>query len=335
MKPIVSIVIVNYNGYEWLKLCLPSLINTNYPAYEIILVDNGSVDQSINYVKNNWQNSVNLIQLSSNFGFAEGCNIGVRQANGDVIAFLNNDMEVDSNWLRAAVESLLSDKRVAVVQPKIMQFNSREKIDCAGLSVDRFGLCVQIGHGEVDNGQYNQLTEIWSSGGAMVLWKEILMKVGLFDDTFFMYYEDVDLCWRIKLAGFRILLAPSSMVYHAGSATANTIPSEFIVFHSMKNHISSWLKNFSLATLILNFPVSMFVIVASLLLEIKNRHFSLFVARIKSIIWVVRNIGRIRKERHKVQHSIRKKGLTDSDIFFVGNNMRRTSNLVYHRRTTT
>jgi GT2 family glycosyltransferase len=311
----VSIVIVNYNGHRWLKLCIPSLIKTEYSEFEIIIVDNGSTDQSVEYLKNIWQSYIKIILLRENLGFAEGCNIGIRQAKGDIIALLNNDMEVDKNWLKAAAQALLSNRTAAAVQSKIMQHDDKEKIYCAGLAVDKFGLCLSVGSGETDHGQYDCMSEIWGScGGAMVAWKHLLIKAGLFDPSFFIYYEDVDLSWRIKLSGYNILLAPSSLVYHVGAGTSKSLPSDFVAFHKTKNLIIFWLKNYSLRTLIHNWPTLLFVIAGALLLGIKNGGFGLFIARFRSIMWVFRNLKAIMKERHKVQRTIRKKGVSDDSI---------------------
>jgi GT2 family glycosyltransferase len=242
---------------------------------------------------------------------------------------LNNDIEVDGNWLKAAIETLLADKQIGAVQSKMMRYDDRKKIDCAGLSVDRFGLCVQIGFGEEDHGQYDNLPEIWGScGGAMIAWKDVLIKAGLFDRSFFIYYEDVDLCWRIKLSGYKILLSASSLVYHVGSATTQTIPSAFAIFHGTKNYISSWLKNYGLGTLILKFPINISIVIGGLLFEIVYGRFDLFNARFKSTIWVICNLDYILRERYKVQHLIRKKSITD-DILFVEDKKRRSSNLSY------
>jgi GT2 family glycosyltransferase len=327
--PTVSIIIVNYNGYEWLQLCLPSLLETSYPNFEIIVVDNHSTDESVRYMKLNWHDCVQIIELKKNLGFAEGCNIGIREAHGDIIAILNNDLEVDKNWLRASVETLLNDRRAGLVQPKIMQYGEKNRIDSLGLSVDRFGICVQIGHGEIDHGQYDYLSEIWASdGAAMIVWKNILMKVGLFDPTFFMYYEDVDLSWRIRLSGYKNTLAQSSLVYHARSSTANTVPSSLIIFHGTKNLITSWLKNYSLRTLIINFPILTLLLTGSLVVELKKGRYNLLLARIKSGIWVLKNLNYIFNERQRVQRLIRQKDMKDSTLFMVANR-NKPSNLMY------
>jgi GT2 family glycosyltransferase len=327
--PFVSVIILNYNGYQCLKVCLPSLVKTDYPKFEIIVVDNGSTDQSVDYLRNNWQHCIRIIELHENLGFAEGNNIGILNANGEIIAILNNDIEVEGNWLRSAVGALLSDRKVAAVQSKIMQYAERDKIDCVGLSFDKFGLVVNVGRDEKDHGQYDYLHEIWGcSGGAMIGWKHRLIEAGLFDRTFFIYYEDVDLSWRLKLCGYKMLLAPSSFVYHMGKATSKTIPSSFVVFHSTKNYIASWLKNYSLRMLIIKCPSIFFIVVGALLFEIVQGRYDLFMARLKSIMWIWRNLRNILKERHKIQHVLRRKEV-DDNIIFTQDKKIRSNNLLY------
>jgi GT2 family glycosyltransferase len=314
--PTASIVVLNYNGHQWLETCLAGLVKTDYPNFEIIVVDNGSTDQSIEFLRNNWQHCVRIVELHENLGFAGGNNIGIQNANGEIIALLNNDIEVDNNWLRHAVEALMSNENVAAVQSKIMQYIERDKIDCAGLSFDKFGLVVNVGRHEKDHGQYDKLHEIWGCcGGALIGWRQRLIEVGLFDNAFFMYYEDVDLSWRLRLSGYKLLLAPSSIVFHMGQVTSKKVPSGFIVFHSTKNYIASWLKNYSLKTLIFKGPLFFFIVAGALLFEIVQGRYGLFVARFNSILWIWRNLGYILKERRKVQHVLRKKGVRDDNLF--------------------
>jgi GT2 family glycosyltransferase len=328
--PKVSIVIVNYNGYYWLRLVLPSIMKTNYPDFEIILVDNGSTDQSIEYLRNYWHHLIRIIELKDNLGFAEGSNVGIREANGEIIAFLNNDIEVDNDWLKAAVKKLNSDKRAGAVQSKIMKYSRRTKIYCVGVSVDKFGIHAAIGSDEIDSGQYDELSEIGGCcGGAMIVWKYVLIKTGFFDNNFFIYYEDLDLSWRIKLAGYKILPAQSSVVYHVGSATSKTIPSAFVTFHITKNHVSSWLKNSRLITIILYWPVLLLFFAGLSFFDLIYGHYDHVAAHLKGIIWVLLHINYILKERHKVQHIIRKSEVNPDNILFIENkDSRNSSNLL-------
>jgi GT2 family glycosyltransferase len=318
--PTVSIVIVNRNGYKWLKSFFPSIINTNYPKFEIIVVDNGSTDQSIEYLGSYQDNLVRVISFKDNLGFAEASNAGIKEANGEIIGFLNNDIQVDENWLMAAVEKLLSQHKAGAVQSKMMQYHQENKIDCIGLSVDKFGIHVPIGYDEVDSGQYDGLDEIGACcGGAMIVWKKVLNKVGFFDTKYFLYYEDVDLSWRIRLSGYKILPAPSSLVYHVGSATSKNVPSAFVTFHITKNHIASWLKNSKLSTLIFYWPVLLFIIAAYSLFDIVYGRYGHATAYFKAIMWVLFHINYILKERYKIQHTIRKPEVNPDNILFIGN----------------
>jgi GT2 family glycosyltransferase len=316
--PRVSIVTVNYNGHQWLRLFLPSISMTKYPDYEIIIVDNGSTDQSISYIEDHWKNSVRLIKLKRNFGFAEACNMGVREANGQIIVFLNNDVEVDQYWLKYGVEKLLSNTRAGAVQSKMMQHNRRNMIDCIGLSVDRFGIHLAIGHDELDLGQYDEMYEIGGCcGGAMIVWRTVLAEAGFFDNKFFLYYEDADLSWRIKLAGYKILPAQSSVVYHFGSATSKTVPSAFTTFHLTKNYFAFWLKNSSLATLIMYWPIPGLVITGASFFDLLHGRFGLVIAHLKAVIWVALHIDYILKERYKIQHTIKKPNVNPEGLLFV------------------
>ena len=218
--PLVSVIIVNYNGYKWLKLFIEHLLRTNYPNFEIIVVDNASRDQSVAFLKNEFK-QIRVIELADNTGFAEGTNKGAEVANGEILAFLNNDIEVTSNWLSQAVTKLISSDNAGAVQCKMMRYYDRKRIEAIGMIVDRYGILRNIGYDEYDTGQYDNLREIGAaSGGAMILWRRVFCEVGLFDPLYFMYYEDIDLSWRIRLAGYMILPCASSLVYHIGSGTS-------------------------------------------------------------------------------------------------------------------
>ena len=285
-----------------------SLINTSYPDFEIIVVDNASTDQSVPYLRERHK-SIKVIEVGENRGFAEGSNVGASMATGTILAFLNNDMEVHSDWLTNAVTKLTSDSKAAVVQCKIMKYNNRGRIDCIGLSVDRFNLVHMIGQGEIDQGQYDNLPEIGAcSGGAMVIWKHIFNEIGCFDNLYFMYYEDVDLSWRIKIKGFRILPAQASVVYHVGSATTQTSSSSgvtrltpFFGFHTTKNYLYCWFKNASSQVLLVNWPVVLFIVSARISFELLNGKTSVALSQMKGTIWNLTNIKYILSQRKKIK----------------------------------
>jgi GT2 family glycosyltransferase len=296
--PRVSVVIVNFNGLRWLRLFMPVLMRSNYPDFEVIIVDNGSTDQSVKYLKNAGLGSVTIIELQENEGFAEGTNIGANRATGEILFLLNNDIEICDDSLSEAVIKLLSNRNAAAVQSKIMQYKNRHKIDCIGLSVDKYGIPRAIGTGEDDNGQYDHLDEIGAaSGGALFVWKYIFMQVGGFDSIFFAYYEDIDLSWRLRSAGYNILCAKSSIVYHVGSATSEVAPSSFVPFHWTRNYLICWLKNSSTKTIICFWPGVLLAIILWISFAILMRRPSAALAYIYGSFMALRNVREVFKKR--------------------------------------
>jgi GT2 family glycosyltransferase len=327
--PFTSIIIINYNGYRWLEKFMPYLLKTNYPSFEIIVVENGSTDKSLELLRSFNQNIIRIIEFKENLGFAEGCNKGIRVSRGEILAFLNNDVQVDRNWLRAAVDVLVSDNTVGAVQSRMMRFYDKEKIDCIGLSIDKYGIVFPIGQNEKDEGQYDDLTEIGGCcGGAMVTWKKLLIDAGLFDSSLFLYYEDVDLSWRLRLMGYRILPAHKSIVYHVGSATSTKTPSSIIVFNLIRNHIVTWLKNSSRRTIIMDWPVVVFIVLSVSLFNGFRGGICNALSGISSFYWIFLNLNYIIKERNKVQELAKRKNkrYTNNNLFIPDSN-RKSSNL--------
>jgi GT2 family glycosyltransferase len=333
--PRVSVVIVNYNGHRWLKLFIPPLVKTQYPDFEIIVVDNASKDESVQFLTENFPH-IQLVKLSENKGNAEGTNIGAAHSTGEVLAFLNNDVEVSYDWLTQAISKLTSDDNIAAVQCKIMRYYNRKEIDCVGMSVDRYNFFLAIGEGEIDNGQYDDLDEIGVfHGAATVVWKRIFYQVGCFDDLFFMYHEEVDLCWRIRLSGYKICIAKSSVVYHVGSATSNTRasdnrwnPSPFFAFLNSRNLIYCWLKNSRLKNIIIYWPVFIFVNVVLGLTLIPLVSPRSGIAYIRGLFWPLKHLRHISNERKKMREMI--KSQKDNILFVAGiiNESSHLSNIV-------
>jgi len=236
--PKVSIVILNWNGRLYLKDCLSSVFSQSYPNYEVILVDNGSEDGSVDYVRDNFPNT-KLIVNAANLGFSRGNNIGIRAAKGKYIATLNNDTRVDRNWVQELVKVAEADEKVGSCQAKIVSFRDRRIIDAVGIRINKCGTPYQIGYGEKDEGQYENVSEVFGACACAALYrKEMLDHVGLFDEDFFTYYEDVDLAWRARLLGWRCVFVPTSLVYHIHSATGRRV-SGFTQYYLARNRF--WL----------------------------------------------------------------------------------------------
>ncbi len=242
--PFVSIIIVNYNGLRFLENCLASLKKQSYPPsnYEIIIVDNGSTDDSVSFIRNNWA-EVRIIEARKNLGFAAGNNLGFEHAKGDFFALLNNDTEVPENWLAVLVNEILESKYIGLVTCKILFHADRKTINSTGLQLLADGRGNDRGFRETDSGQYNNKEDVFGACGASVLLrKEMLADIGNFDDRLFMYYEDLDLAWRAKLKNWRCVYTPETVVYHIHCGSSGEW-SDFFTFHVERNRVLVSIKN--------------------------------------------------------------------------------------------
>ncbi len=224
--PKVAIVILNWNGRTYLEKFLPSVLVSSYPNFEVIVADNGSTDDSIVFIKKQFP-SVRIIGLDKNYGFAGGYNKALAQVESDYYVLLNSDVEVQIRWLEPMVDLLESGASIAACQPKILSYNNREQFEYAGAAggwLDKYGYPFAKGRifdvCEDDHGQYDQSEPIfWASGAALFIRAKVFHEVKGFDEYFFAHQEEIDLCWRIQLAGYKIYSCPASVVHHVGGGT--------------------------------------------------------------------------------------------------------------------
>jgi len=217
----VSVVIVNYNGRYLLGDCLDSMKEQTFREFEIILVDNASTDGSVEFVKNNYP-EVKIVCNEENLGYGGGNNAGIRVAKGEYIVQLNNDTKPHQHWLQSLVEAADGDSRVGMCASKILSFDDPEIIDNTGLLMYPDGIARGRGRLERDRGQYDsQLDVFFPSGCAALYRKAMLDDIGLFDEDFFLYMDDVDIGLRGRLAGWRCVYVPEAVVYHKYSATVS------------------------------------------------------------------------------------------------------------------
>jgi len=234
-SPKVSIIIVNYNGKKLLEKCLESLFKVTYDNFEIILVDNNSTDETIEYVTKNYP-SIIIIKLDSNKGFAEPNNIASKIAKGDFLLFLNNDTVVTPNFITELVDVLINDLKIAICQSLLLKPDG--SIDSSGDFIDKIGIVYN------SKKQINDIREISSARGAsMIIRKDVFEQLHGFDEQFFVSFEDVDLGWRTWIKGYRVVVNPKSIVYHVGGKTHDSIK-EKIAFHGLKNQLSMKITNF-------------------------------------------------------------------------------------------
>lgn len=226
MLPRVSIVIVSWNARSLLQQCLPSVVSTDYPDLEIILADNASTDGSAEWVAENYP-AVRVVRHPENWAFCRGNNEAIPHTTGEFILLLNNDVEVPAGWLHPLVAAMLADPDVAAVGPKLLQYTHRDRFEYAGAAggfLDRYGYPFARGRIfdtlEPDRGQYDEPRDVfWISGAAILLRRAALEKVGLLDEQFFMHMEEIDLCWRLQRAGYRVRSVPQSEAYHIGGSS--------------------------------------------------------------------------------------------------------------------
>ena len=313
-KPCISVIIVNYNGLKVLKRCLTSLLNTRYESFEIVLVDNCSTDGSVDVGKKLISKHPyhKIIQNKENIGFAEGSNIGAKFSCGDYIVFLNNDTEVEPDWLEELIKVMESDPSIGVCQSKLLSFSNHHYFDSAGDIVDRYGVGIRRGGdwGEEDVGQYNKVEPIFSArGAAMIVRRSVIEEIGLFDSFFSLTYTDIDFCWRIRLRGYKVVYVPKSIVYHIGKASTSAPAS---VFYSTGNRIALLIKNYSLSNVVRYMPMALFIVAVTIAMELLQRNPSLALFRFKGLVSVVTNFKRLWRSRLDVQFN--KRVVPDSEI---------------------
>lgn len=224
--PKVAIVILNWNGQNYLEKFLPSLLATAYDNKEIIVADNGSTDESVSLLKHHFP-QIKLIRFNENNGFAKGYNMALQNIQADYYAIINSDIEVLPGWLRPIINLLEQDKLNAACQPKLLSSKNRNLFEYAGGAggwLDSFGYPFARGRVfdicEEDKGQYDTTERVfWVTGAAMIIRSGVFNEMKGFDEYFFAHQEEIDLCWRMQLAGYKLYCCPSSVVYHVGGGT--------------------------------------------------------------------------------------------------------------------
>ncbi|MBQ8016820.1 MAG: glycosyltransferase family 2 protein [Methanobrevibacter sp.] len=250
----VSVVTPNYNGEKFLKTFFESLNNDSDLIGEVIIVDNGSTDKSKEYIKNNTFNfPVILIENTDNLGFSPAVNQGILKARYEYIFSLNNDTEIKPGSIKALTDLISSDENIFSVQAKMLQYNNKQLIDDVGDEYNLLAWTKKTGENHNSN-EYTEVCDIFSAcAGAAMYKKTLLNEIGMFDNNFFAYMEDVDLAIRSKINGYKNLLCPDAIVYHIGSATSGSRYNEFKVRLAARNNVWVVYKNIPIPLKIINF----------------------------------------------------------------------------------
>lgn len=249
----VSVIIPNFNGLAYLEGVLSSLERQSMKNFEVILVDNGSTDGSCAFVASQYS-WVHIIELSENFGFSRAVNEGIRAARAPYVLLLNNDTEVEPDFLKEMVEGIQRHKKAFSCQAKMIQFHDRDKMDDGGNYYCALGWAFAEGKGKAAE-YYDKEKKIFSScAGAAIYRKKIFEKIGYFDDEHFAYLEDLDVGYRARIYGYENWYIPGAVVYHVGSGTSGSRYNQFKIRYSSRNNIYMIYKNMPLLQIILNLP---------------------------------------------------------------------------------
>ncbi len=244
----VAVVILNWNGKDFLKKFLPSVIDHSNSAC-IYVADNASSDGSVAFLKQNFP-TIKIIETGSNLGYAGGYNAALKGLQEEFFVLLNSDVEVTENWLTPIIDIMDADSSIAACQPKMLQYHQKTHFEYAGASggfIDKFGYPFCRGRlfesMEEDLGQYNDAQEIfWASGACLFFRNKVYKEMGGLDDAFFAHMEEIDLCWRTKRAGYKIMVEPRSVVYHVGGGTLDK-SNPWKTFLNFRNGLQLLAKN--------------------------------------------------------------------------------------------
>jgi len=251
--PEISVIVLNWNGKHFLEDCLGSLRRQTFRDFETILVDNGSSDGSVEFVRVNFP-EVRILALPDNVGFAGGNIAGYEQSTGRLILLLNNDTEAHPKWLEEIRNASLTYQQAGSFASKMMYFHDRNRVENCGFDVGIDGATVDLGRDEYDGPQWRQPREVFGGcGGAAAYRRTMLEDVGFLDSDFFMTYEDVDLSFRAQLRGHGCVYVPGAIVYHRYRATNNKMPHRQVLF-SQRNIDYVWVKNMPFGLMVRSAP---------------------------------------------------------------------------------
>jgi GT2 family glycosyltransferase len=288
-SPLVSIVLVNYNGRDFLEPCLHSLLDQTYQPIEIILVDNGSTDGSVEFVQTRFP-SVRIVESERNLGFAEGNNAGFAQANGEYVALLNNDTVVEENWLSTLVDRIRNGDLALVCSQVITD-------GVPGEFYSMNGTLNYLGHNIMRH--FRDLTQVFYASAASLLVRRDIVNE-LFPDEYFLYQEDVYLSWKLRLLGHRIAMVPESRVHHRGSQSTKRETRELVGYYQERNRILNCLIFYQMSTLLRLVPYFVFDLVAKLAMALVGRGKPLK-AIVRAHTWPITHAGWVRDQRRDIQ----------------------------------
>ena len=309
MQELVSIIIVSYNGKRFLQKCFESLFSQSYKNVEVILVDNGSSDDSIAYT-NKYFPKVKVVNPHANTGFAQGNNIGVKHAKGKYLFLLNNDAWVDHDTITNLVKEYKDS--IGILGPTV--YNPDGSLQSEGINIDRFGYSVS----EKENIPKDPFYVL---GAGMFMSRALFNKAGGFDERYFMFVEEVDLAWRVRLLGYKVKVAPDAAIYHIGGGSlfggkaqkgAVYKTNTRRVYLRERNTITTLLKNYQLTSLLYIIPSYISLNIAEMLFFLLRMQPNISYLYLRAWVWNIKNMKGTLKLRQKIQHT---RKISDQELF--------------------
>lgn len=314
-NPKITVLILNYNGRKWLEQLLPTVEKVTYPNLEIMIVNNGSTDDSAKFLKENYP-SMKVLEIRKNRGYAGANNFGAKKALGKYILFLNNDTQVTPKFLEPLVERIEKDKEVGTVQPQIRNMVNKKLIDSIGSFFTSTGFLYHYGYFQNANEEkYNKELSVYSVKGACFLMrKKDYIDLGGIDESFVTYVEESDLCHRILLSGKKIIYVPQSFVYHFGGGDMSIMTKkEVVIFRSFRNRFVSYIKNLSLGKLFMVLPIHFLLCELLIATSLLRGKFRQAIASQAGVLGWIPNLPSILRKRKYIQSKIRR--VSDDQIF--------------------
>lgn len=301
----IAVVILNWNGKKFLQDFLPSVLEHS-PDAEVIVADNASTDDSLDFLRTNYP-QIRLIINDQNYGFAGGYNQALAEVDAEYYVLLNSDIEVTAGWIHPIIEMMDKDKMIGAAQPKLRSWFEREKFEYAGAAggfIDRLGYPFCRGRIfmdlEEDRGQYDDVKEIfWATGACLFVRARLWKELGGLDEDFFAHMEEIDFCWRLKNAGYKVMYNPHSIVYHIGGGTLPK-SSARKTYLNFRNNFSLLYKNLPSNELIKVIPTRLVLDGVAGFRFLMTTGFAEFWAVIRAHLSFYRNIGKLHKKRKSI-----------------------------------
>jgi hypothetical protein len=307
MQPAVDIVILNHNGQKFLDECIQSVKQSSYKILHLYVVDNASTQDDVKYLQTNYP-EVEIIQNPNNNGYCAAYNLAFEACPSKYMVCLNNDVTVASDWIESMVDLAESDDNIAAIQPKLLSYFDGTKFEYAGASggkMDIYGFPFLRGRLfdsiESDKQQYDDTTQIfWASGAAMFIRKSALKVSGLLDETIVHHMDEIDLCWRLRMSGFKIYVQPKSVINHIGGATIQS-KSFKKIYWNHRNSLYIMFKNYELRQVLSLTPVHIFLDYVAVAYAICSFNYKMAGGILAAHVWLITNMFLIMRKRRETQ----------------------------------